>query len=84
MSPIRAADPNNRSINLLEDHFIEKTEVDADRINDPDRSAEYAREVLRSSRTRNKDYLESAVPTVPDEVAEFPTAFTETPDDERQ
>lgn len=75
---------NNRSINLLEDHFIEKTEVDADRINDPDRSAEYAREVLRSSRTRNKDYLESAVPTVPDEVAEFPTAFTETPDDERQ
>lgn len=73
----------NRSINLLEDHFIEKTEVDADRINDPDRSAEYARELLRSSRARNKEYLESAVPTVPDGVAEFPTAFVETPDDER-
>lgn len=74
---------SNRSINLLEDHFIEKTEVDADRINDPDQSAEYARELLRSSRARNKEYLESAVPTVPDGVAELPTAFVESPDDER-
>lgn len=74
----------NRSLNLLEDHFVEKTEVDADRINDPDRSAEYARELLRSSRVRNKEYLESAVPAVADEIAEFPTEFIETPDDERQ
>jgi hypothetical protein len=78
---IRGAD---RSLNLLENHFIEKTEVDADRINDPDRSAEYARELLVSSRSRNKEYLESAVPEVPDEVAAFPKAFVETPDDERQ
>lgn len=74
----------NRSLNLLEDRFIEKTEVDADRINDPDQSAEYARELLRSSRARNKAYLESAVPAVPEEVAAFPTAFIETPDDERE
>jgi len=74
----------SRSLNLLEDHFIEKTEVDADRINDPDRSAEYARELLQSSMARNKEYLESAVPVVTDEVEDFPTIFIETPDDERR
>lgn len=74
----------NRSLNLLEDHFIEKTEVDADRINNPDRSVEYARELLQSSRDRNKNYLESEVPAVPDEVAQFPAVFVEMPDDERQ
>jgi hypothetical protein len=74
----------NRSLNLLEDQFIEKTEVDADRINDPDRSVTYARDLLQSSRVRNKEYLESAVPAVPDQVLELPIAFVETPDDERQ
>jgi hypothetical protein len=31
-----------REWRVTEDHFIEKTEVDADRINDPERPDEYA------------------------------------------
>jgi hypothetical protein len=73
-----------RSVDLLEDRFIEKTEVDADRLNDPQRSTEYARELLRASLTRNRDYLFSVVAEVPDEQVSFPDVFIETPDDEQR
>lgn len=73
-----------RSVDLLEDHFIEKSEVDADRLNDPERSIEYARELLRASLTRNRDYLYSVVAEVPDEQVSFADVFIETPDDEQR
>lgn len=71
-----------RTVDLLSDRFVEKTEVDADRLTDPDQSAQYARELLRASRSRNKEYLESVVAAIPDEVVRFPNVFIEAPTDE--
>lgn len=73
-----------RSLNLLEDRFIEKTEVDADRLNDPERSAQYAQELLQAALQRNRQYLDSVVPAVADQRAPFPDVFIETPDDEQE
>lgn len=73
-----------QSVDLLEDKFVEKTQVDADRLNDPERSTTYARELLRQSLTRNRDYLLSAVPAVPGVPAHYADTLIEVPDDERE
>lgn len=73
-----------QSVDLLEDRFVEKTQVDADRLNDPDRSTTYARELLSQSLTRNREYLFSAVAEVPDTPAPYADTFTEIPGDERE
>lgn len=72
-----------QSVDLLEDRFVEKTQVDADRLNDPERSTAYARELLLQSLTRNREYLFSAVAEIPDAQAPYADTFTEIPDDER-
>ncbi|MGV0779159.1 hypothetical protein [Mycolicibacterium sp. XJ775] len=58
---------------------MEKTQVDADRLNDPDRSTTYARELLSQSLTRNREYLFSAVAEVPDTRAPMPTPSQRSP-----
>ncbi|ODR17179.1 hypothetical protein BHQ19_29595 [Mycolicibacterium porcinum] len=63
---------------------MEKTQVDADRLNDPERSTTYARELLSQSLTRNREYLFSAVAEVPDTPAPYADTFTEIPGDERE
>ncbi|WP_260508818.1 oxidoreductase [Mycolicibacterium farcinogenes] len=73
-----------QSVDLLEDRFVERTMVDADRLNDPERSTAYARELLRQSLTRNREYLLSAVPDVPGVPAHYPDTLIEIPDDERE
>lgn len=73
---------NQRSVDLMEDRFVEKTEVDADRLNDPDRSAEYAAELLQQSLAKNSQYLSSVVPKLGDDPVTYPDLFIETPDDE--
>lgn len=74
-----------RSVDLMgEDRFVEKTQVDADRLNDPVRSTAYARELLLASLARNRDYLYSAVADVPEDRVPFPDIFIEAPADERQ
>ncbi|MGV0772879.1 oxidoreductase [Mycobacterium syngnathidarum] len=73
-----------QSVDLLEDKFVEKTRVDADRLNDPERSTAYARELLRQSLTRNRDYLLSAVPAVPGVPAHYADTLIEVPGDERE
>ncbi|MEN3220155.1 oxidoreductase [Mycolicibacterium porcinum] len=73
-----------QSVDLLEDRFVEKTQVDADRLNDPERSTTYARELLSQSLTRNREYLFSAVAEVPDTPAPYADTFTEIPGDERE
>ena len=75
---------SQRSVDLLEDRFVEKTEVDADRLNDPAQSTAYARDLLAQSLSRNNEYLSSAVTEVPDEDVPFPDTLIELPDDERQ
>ncbi|MDO3166660.1 oxidoreductase [Mycobacteroides abscessus subsp. abscessus] len=72
-----------RSVDLLEDRFVEKADVDADRLNDPQRSTEYARELLRASIRRNGDYLWSVVPEVGQDHVAFPDTFIEKPADEK-
>ncbi|WP_255788298.1 oxidoreductase [Mycobacteroides abscessus] len=72
-----------RSVDLLEDRFIEKTDVDADRLNDPEQSTEYARELLRTSIQRNGDYLWSSLPEAGDGQLAFPDTFIEMPPDEQ-
>lgn len=73
-----------QSVDLLEDRFVERTVVDADRLNDPVRSTAYARELLRQSLTRNHDYLLSAVAAVPGAPAPYADTFIEAPGDERE
>ncbi|CDO32047.1 hypothetical protein [Mycolicibacterium porcinum] len=73
-----------QSVDLLEDRFVEKTQVDADRLNDPERSTTYALELLSQSLTRNREYLFSAVAEVPDTPAPYAGTFTEIPGDERE
>lgn len=71
-------------MDLFEDRFLEKTDVDADRLNDPDRSIAYARELLRAAVSRNKDYLKSVVEPVGQNYVSFADLFVDTPDDERR
>ncbi len=73
-----------QAVDLLEDKFVEKTVVDADRLNDPVRSTAYARDLLRQSLSRNREYLLTAVAGVPGEPARYPDTFIEMPDDERE
>ncbi len=73
-----------QSVDLLEDRFVERTEVDADRLNDPERSTAYARELLRQSLTRNHEYLLSAVPELAGESVTYADTLIELPDDERE
>lgn len=73
-----------QAVDLLEDKFVEKTVVDADRLNDPVRSTAYARDLLRQSLSRNREYLLTAVADVPGEPARYPDTFIEMPDDERE
>lgn len=73
-----------RSVDLLEDRFIEKTPVDADRLNDPEHSAAYAYELLRTAVKKNETYLKSVIKPVGKDRVAFSDAFIATPDDERQ
>lgn len=73
-----------QSVDLLEDRFVERTEVDADRLNDPEQSTAYARELLRQSLTRNHEYLLSAVPELAGESVTYADTLIELPDDERE
>lgn len=73
-----------QSVDLLEDRFVERTVVDADRLNDPVRSTAYARELLGQSLTRNREYLLSAVPEVPSGPVTYADTLIELPDDERE
>lgn len=73
-----------RTVDLLEDRFVEKTDVDADRLNDPQRSIAYAREVLGAAVTKNKEYLKSVVEPLPQGSVSFPDTFIDTPGDEQR
>ncbi|MEW5808124.1 MAG: hypothetical protein AB1925_01605 [Actinomycetota bacterium] len=73
-----------RSVDLLEDRFVEKTDVDADRLNDAQRSIAYAREVLGAAVTKNKEYLKSVVEPVAGASVSFPDTFIDIPDDEQR
>lgn len=70
-------------VDLLNDKFVEKTEVDVDRLNDPDASTEYAGELIRKSLRKNRVYLESAVPAAGGGRVSFSNRFIEHPDDQR-
>ncbi len=73
-----------RSVDLHADRFVEKVEVAADRINDPEESARYARMILNEALRGSRDHLDLAVPSVPNGTASGHVArFIEKPDDER-
>ena len=63
----------------MEDRFVEKTDVDADRINDPDRSIDYARDLLRESLTRNAQYLDAIIEDVGEQWIGYPDVFIDSP-----
>lgn len=74
---------SQRSVDLLADHFVERTEVDADRLAHPDRSAAYAHGLLEQSLTGNARYLAEVVQRVVGESSHLDPHFVERPEDER-
>lgn len=72
-----------RSVDLLSDHFVERTEVDADRLADPERSATYAHGLLEQSLVGNAQYLDEVVPRVEGVSDRLDPHFVERPEDER-
>lgn len=54
---------NPQVVDLVNDKFVERVEVDADRFNDPDLALGYAREVLHSAVTENQEFLDRVTPT---------------------
>lgn len=72
-----------RSVDLYEDRFVEKIDVEADRLNDPERSAAYARSVLSDALRESRSYLDRAVPLINIEATtDHIISFIEKPDDE--
>lgn len=55
---------SQRSVDLLADRFVEKVEVEADMLADPEVSVEYAHDLLRGALRDSRDYLAEAVPEV--------------------
>lgn len=53
---------NRQVIDLINDKFVERVEVDPDKFGDPERATSHAREVLSSVAERTKDYLQSTLP----------------------
>lgn len=51
-------------IDLIHDRFVERVKVDADKLGDPDKSVEHAREVLAKVATGASDYLRDTLPEV--------------------
>ncbi|OCB22435.1 hypothetical protein [Mycobacterium intracellulare] len=70
-------------MDLYADKFVQKTDVDTDRLSDPARSTAYAEELLRAAVQRNDTYLRSAIEQVADEELSFPDTFYEDSGDER-
>ncbi|WP_182652483.1 oxidoreductase [Dietzia sp. CQ4] len=54
----------SRTVDLMSDRFVEQVEVEADILNDPERSAEYAWSLLVESLRRSAEYLAQVVPPV--------------------
>lgn len=74
---------SQRSVDLLADHFVERTEVDADRLAHPDRSATYAHGLLEESVAGNVRYLTEVVPRVEGRDTNLTPQFVDRPEDER-
>ncbi|UOT06777.1 oxidoreductase [Rhodococcus opacus] len=74
---------SQRSVDLFADHFVERTEVDADRLANPERSASYAHSVLEQSLADNASYLSEVVPRIVGTSNDLNPRFVELPDDER-
>jgi len=72
----------HRSLDLMEDRFVEQTDVDPDQLKDPARSTRYAARLLRQSLDKNEEYLMSVVPPVGDRPLNYPDVLIETRDDE--
>ncbi|WP_431711464.1 hypothetical protein [Glutamicibacter uratoxydans] len=49
-------------IDLINDKFVERVEVDSERINDPEKAVEYAKQVLSSAADKSREFLERTVP----------------------
>lgn len=73
-----------RTVDLLHDKFVEQVDVDPDIWNDPERSVEYAQEILEREIAANYIYLEETNPHVPNTPTEFMGRLIEIPDDERR
>lgn len=51
-----------QSIDLINDKFVERVEVDPEKINDPERAVEYAKQVLSSAAEKSREFLERTTP----------------------
>ncbi|WP_139204891.1 hypothetical protein [Arthrobacter sp. OV608] len=52
-------------VDLINDRFVERVDVDPDKFGDPERATNYARDVLTAVADRTKDYLEGTLPVAP-------------------
>lgn len=72
-----------RSVDLIHDKFVEKAEVDADLLNDPERSVDYACDILEAEIQGNRTYLVETNPHVSGAPLDFRGRFVEIPDDQQ-
>ncbi|MEY1676099.1 oxidoreductase [Gordonia sp. ABKF26] len=70
-----------RTVDLLADRFVEKVDVDADRLADPAESVAYARQVLGKALRDRSDYLSRVVPIVDQTPSGHRAQFVENQDD---
>lgn len=73
-----------RTVDLLSDRFVEKVEVESDILNDPERSAQYARQVLAETLRGSADYLGQVVPEVSGAESGLTPRFSEFADREHR
>jgi hypothetical protein len=74
---------SSRTVDLIHDKFVQQTEVDADLLSDPERSVDYACDLLTEEIRQNRGYLVETTPVVSGAPLQFNGNFIENPDDEQ-